>query len=142
MSQNMTIIGNLAGDPEIRFTPSGKAVASFTVLTSKSKKDEATGKWESTDTTGWLVKAWDQLGENVGESLQKGDAVIVNGTAVYKSWEKEDGSKGGRIEVTAWNVGLDLKRRSAKVNRENRPAAAAAVNDDPWASNPVEEPPF
>lgn len=142
MSQNMTIIGNLAGDPEIRFTPGGKAVASFTVLTSKSKKDEATGKWESTDTTGWLIKAWDQLGENVAESLQKGDAVIVNGTAVYKSWEKEDGSKQGRIEVTAWNVGLDLKRRSAKVNRENRPAAATAVNDDPWASNPVEEPPF
>jgi len=142
MSQNMTIIGNLASDPEIRFTPSGKAVASFTILTSKSKKDEATGKWESTDTTGWLIKAWDQLGENVGESLQKGDAVIVNGTAVYKSWEKEDGSKGGRIEVTAWNVGLDLKRRSAKVNRTDRPAVAVAVNDDPWASNPVEEPPF
>jgi single-strand DNA-binding protein len=138
----MTIIGNLASDPEIRFTPSGKAVASFTILTSKSKKDEATGKWESTDTTGWLIKAWDQLGENVGESLQKGDAVIVNGTAVYKSWEKEDGSKGGRIEVTAWNVGLDLKRRSAKVNRTDRPAVAVAVNDDPWASNPVEEPPF
>lgn len=148
MSQSMTVIGNIAADPEIRFTNSGKAVVSFTVLTSKSKKDEATGQWESTDTTGWTIKAWDQLATNCAETLVKGDAVIVYGTAVWRSWEKEDGTKGGRMEVTAWNVGADLKRYPAEIARIKRTVQqfAAPPQDDPWSTPPpvnfTEEPPF
>jgi single-strand DNA-binding protein len=148
MSQTMTVIGNVAGDPEIRFTQSGKAVVSFTVLTSKSKKDESTGQWESTDTTGWTVKAWDQLAQNCADTLVKGDAVIVYGTAVWRSWEKEDGTKGGRMEVTAWNVGPDLKRYPASIARIKRTVqeSTAPPMEDPWSLpasvNAVEEPPF
>lgn len=142
MSQSLTIIGNLADDPELRFTGTGKAVASFRVITSRSRKDEA-GQWQSEGTTGWFCQAWDRLAENVAESLRKGDAVIVHGRAEWRSWENKDGSKGGRLEVTAWNVGLDLKRNPAQANRTSRerPAAQPAAQPDPW-SGQSEQAPF
>jgi single-strand DNA-binding protein len=71
MSANITVIGNLASDPELRFTKDGKAVCSFTVITSTSKKNLA-GEWESTDATPWRVTAWDKIGEHASESLTKG----------------------------------------------------------------------
>ena len=126
MSTTMTIVGNLAADPELKFTASGKAIATFTVLSSRSRKNEETGQWESFDTTGWKVTAWERLGENVAESLSKGDGVVVVGTAVWRSWEKDDGSKGGRIEVTATNIGVDLKRGIAKVTRVQRAESTTA----------------
>ena len=147
MSQNMTIVGNLAADPELRFTPNGKAVVEIGVMTSRSRKNEQTGQWENEDVTRWTVKAWDRLAENMAETLQKGDGVVVVGTAAHRSWENKDGSKGGRIEVTAWNVGFDLKRCSASPNRVKRdaaPQAAAVVEVDPWQTLPEGDgpPPF
>lgn len=142
MSTNLTIIGNLAADPELKFTNSGKAVASFTVITSQSKKNEA-GDWESHDVTSWVVSVWDRLAENVAESLQKGDSVIVVGKAAWRSWQKDDGSKGGRLEVTAWNVGTDLKRAPVSITRTERAKVGAAVSDDAWGTPaPAEEFPF
>ena len=74
----LTIAGNLAADPELKFTPNGKAVASFTIISSKSvKKDD--GTWENTDVTAWSVKCWNKLAENVCESLRKGMSVIAQG---------------------------------------------------------------
>lgn len=129
MSTTLTVIGNLASDPELRFTPQGKAVASFTVMSSKSRKDEATGKWESVDVTAWAIKAWDKMAEHVAESLSKGDPVVVVGQAAWKSWEKDDGSKGGRMEVNAWHVGVDIKRNPVKIIKTER---ASVVSDDTW----------
>lgn len=131
---NVTLVGNLAGDPELRFTPQGKAIVKFTVMTSKSRKNDA-GQWENVDVTGWTCTAFDAMAENVAESLAKGDAVIVLGEAVWRSWEKDDGSKGGRMEVKAWNVGADLKRGTAKVTKVNRANAASAPADDPWSTD-------
>lgn len=128
MSTNLTVIGNLAADPELKFTASGKAVATFTVLASRSRKNEETGQWESHDTTGWRVTAWERLAENVAESLSKGDSVVIVGTAVWRSWEKDDGTKGGRMEVTAQHVGVDLKRGVAKVTRTQRTDVVTTVN--------------
>lgn len=133
MSTNLTVVGNLAADPELRFTRDGKPVATFTVISSTSRKNEA-GEWENVDTTGWNVSAWDKLAENVVESLRKGDAVVVVGKAVYKAWEKDDGSKGGRIEVTAFNVAADLKRATAQLTRVSRSTSAPEPKDDPWSS--------
>lgn len=141
MSQNMTIVGNLAADPELKFTPSGKAVVEFGVMTSRSRKNQQTGEWENEDVTRWTVKAWDRLAENITETLQKGDGVVVVGTAAYRAWENKDGSKGGRIEVTAWNVGLDLKRCSAKANRVKREDAKAVADGDPWQTLPGDDGP-
>lgn len=149
MSQSMTVIGNLAADPELRFTASGKAVCSFTVITSKSRKDEQTGKWESIDQTPWKVTVWDRMGENCAETLQKGFPVVVYGSAVLRKWTKQDGTDGVTLEVNAFHVGLDLKRFSAKANMvdrmEAKPVADGTPWNDPWNTSdpaPVDEPPF
>jgi len=127
----LTIAGNLAADPELKFTPNGKAVASFTVISSKSvKKDD--GTWESTDVTAWSVKCWNKLAENVCESLSKGMSVIVQGSAVQASWEdKQTGQKRSKIEVTAFNVGVDLKRHLVNVVSLDR-NAEGDVEVNPW----------
>ena len=143
MSANITISGNLAADPELRFTKDGKAVVRFTVMTSRSKKNDE-GKWESFDVTGWPVTAWDKLAENVAESLLKGDPVIVTGTAATKSWEDKDGNPRSRIEVNAWEVAIGLKRFAVSPRRTERVASTtASTNDDPWATPAKDDiPPF
>lgn len=134
---SVTIIGNLSNDPELKFTPSGKAVASFTVISSKSKKNES-GSWENTDVTFWNIKAWDKLGENIADSLRKGVGVIVNGSAVQENWEdKTTGQQRSRIVVTAWSVGADLKRHSYEVpviQRSDAQFPPSKAENDPWSA--------
>lgn len=141
----LTISGNLAADPELRFTPNGKAVATFTVMTSKSVKKED-GTWENTDVTPWTVKCWNQLGENVAESLTKGTAVIVQGTAAMVSWEDKNGERRSKIEVTAYSVGVDLKRHIARVEKTARNSTpvddAWTVKDSSFATSATEDIPF
>lgn len=132
----ISIVGNLANDPELKFTNNGKAVASFTVISSKSIKKED-GSWENTDVTPWNIKCWNKLAENVSDSLKKGTGVIVQGTATWESWEdKTSGEKRGRMVVTAFSVGVDLKRHSVSVADVWRSDSSASTNidDDPWAS--------
>ena len=131
----LTITGNLINDPELKFTNSGKAVATFTVITSKSKKNQD-GTWENTDVTFWNVKAWDKLAENIADSLRKGVGVIVHGTAVQENWDdKNTGEKRSRLGVTAWSVGADLKRHNYTVPVITRTDSATPAQDDPWATN-------
>lgn len=126
----LCITGNLAADPELKFTPQGKAVASFTVISSKSVK-KPDGSWESTDVTPWVVKCWNRLAENVAESLEKGVAVVVQGTATQVSWEdKKTGEKRSRMEVTAYSVGIDLKRHIAKPIMLSRGEGGDHIVDD------------
>lgn len=140
MSTNLTVIGNLAADPELRFTQQGKAVASFTVITSKSRKTD-NGTWESSDVTSWHVVAWDALGENAAQSLTKGTPVVVVGNAVWKAWESKDTTeKRGRLEITAWNIGVDIKRNPVKVDTSIQQVQSqeskGRVTDDPWEVAP------
>jgi single-strand DNA-binding protein len=132
----LTITGNLTNDPELRFIPSGKALATFTVVSSKSTK-LPDGTWENTDTTFWEVKCWGKTAENVAESLTKGMSVIVSGSAVQENWEdKNTGQKRSKISVTAWSVGPDLKRHSAKVSVLTSPqfrATSPSDAPDPWS---------
>ena len=141
----LTVTGNLTSDPELKFIPSGKAVASFTVAASKSVKN-ADGSWENVDTTFWTVKAWGKTAENVAETLRKGMSVIVVGSAVQENWEdKKTGEKKSRIAITAFNVGVDLKRHSASVTEINHSKAqfpAATPESDPWATPFSDAPPF
>jgi len=124
------ITGNLAADPELKFTPQGKAVASFTVISSKSTK-KPDGTWESSDVTPWTIKCWNRLAENVAESLTKGMSVVIQGTATWQSWEdKNSGEKRGRMEVTAYSVGVDLKRHIAKVVNLSRGEGGDHIIDD------------
>ena len=127
----LTITGNLINDPELKFTNSGKAVATFTVITSKSKKNQD-GTWENTDVTFWNVKAWDKLAENIADTLRKGMTVIVQGTAVQENWDdKNTGEKRSRLGVTAWNVGVDLKRHNYQVTMVSR-NSEGDYEVDPW----------
>lgn len=129
----ISISGNLANDPELKFTNNGKAVASFTVISSKStKKDD--GTWENTDVTPWNIKCWNKLAENVADSLRKGMSVIVQGSAIWESWEdKTSGEKRGRMVVTAFGVGIDLKRHTAEVSVISR-NYQGDTQVDPWSS--------
>lgn len=133
----LTITGNVVADPEMRTTPSGKSVASFTVVTSKSVK-QTDGTWENTDTTFWDVKCWGKTAENVVNSVTKGASVIVVGTAVQENWEdKNTGQKRSKIAITAWNVGVDLKRHMTRTETYavvERFSEIPAVENDPWSA--------
>lgn len=116
----ITLTGNLAADPEMRYLSEGKAVTNFTVMVNRRVKQGE--QWVDANVTGWRVSCWEQLAENVAERLKKGDPVIVQGTAEEKSWE-QDGQTRYRIEVTARSVGLDLGKVRAP---HNQPVAARA----------------
>lgn len=129
MSTNVTLTGTLGRDPELRFTPSGKAVATLSVVTSKSVLDEKTNKWSNEEETWWRVTAWESLAENVTETLLKGDHVIIVGRSFMESYEDKDGNQRQAMKVNAYTIGLDLKRRSASVNRGERKASKPVVSE-------------
>lgn len=132
----LTIVGNLAQDPELKFTNNGKAVAVFTVISSKSVK-KPDGTWESSDITPWTIKCWNRLAENVADSLRKGVGVVVHGSAIQTSWEdKNSGERKSRMEVTAFSVGVDLKRHSVSIGDVVQRSESTKENDDPWSDIP------
>ena len=142
---NITVTGNLTGDPELRFTSSGSPVATFTVASNERFKD-GSGQWQDGPVSFVRVNAWRQLAEHVAESMTKGDRVIVTGALRQRDYEATDGTKRTVWEVTASEVGAALTFATAKVTRTKRDNVP--VPDDPWArdsrsSAPVEdEPPF
>jgi len=131
---NITIIGNVVADPELRFTNSSVAYATFRMAASERKKDDQ-GNWVDGDTTFLKVTAWRQTAENIAESVAKGTAVIVTGRLKSRTVDQPDGTKQTYFDVDADAVGIDLSRASAKVTRTTRtPMSGAIVEDDPWAS--------
>jgi single-strand DNA-binding protein len=135
MSQTITIIGNLTADPELRFTPQGKATAKFSVATSERFK-KPDGTWDSRNLTYWNIVTWEKLAENVADTIGKGDKVIIYGKAYTTSWEdKTTGEKRSRMEVTATEVAVALSRASAKITRTPFNESVQAVNvgeSNPW----------
>lgn len=113
----ITIIGNLTADPELRFTPSGAAVASFTVASTPRTFDRQTGEWKDGDAMFLNCSVWRQAAENVTESLTKGMRVIVNGRLKSRSYETREGERRTVFEVEVEEVGPSLRYASAKVNR-------------------------
>jgi single-strand DNA-binding protein len=143
----VTIIGNLTNDPELRFTPSGAAVASFTVASSSRVLDKQTNEWKDGDTTFLRCNVWRQYAENVAESLQRGMRVIVNGRLKQRSYETKEGEKRTVYEVEVDDVGPALRYATAKVTKVSRGGpgggggggfgaapAADGPSDDPWAT--------
>jgi single-strand DNA-binding protein len=142
----ITVVGNLTGDPELRFTPSGAAVASFTVASTPRMLDKATNEWKDGDALFLRCSIWRQAAENVAESLQKGMRVIVQGRLKQRSYETKEGEKRTVYELDVEEVGPSLKYATAKVNRTTRgggngggggfggASSSGAPADDPWAS--------
>jgi|SRR5690606_5558035 len=113
----ITLVGNLTRDPELRFTPSGAAVADFTVASTARTFDRQTNEWKDGDTLFIRCSAWRQLAENVAGSLTKGTRVIVTGALKVREYERQDGGRGTSVEMTVDEVGPSLRNATAQVSR-------------------------
>ncbi|WNB85607.1 single-stranded DNA-binding protein [Cellulomonas sp. ATA003] len=116
----ITVIGNLTGDPELRFTPSGAAVANFTVASTPRTFDRQANEFKDGDTLFMRCSIWREAAENVAESLTKGMRVIVTGRLVQRSYETREGEKRTVVELQVDEVGPSLRYASAKVTRTQR----------------------
>lgn len=116
----ITIVGNLTSDPELRFTPSGQAVANFTVASTSRMLDRQTNEWRDGDTTFIRCSVWRQYAENVAESLTKGTRVVVTGRLKVRQYETREGGKGTSVECDVDEVGPVLRYATAKVNKVSR----------------------
>jgi single-strand DNA-binding protein len=116
----ITIVGNLTNDPELRFTPSGAAVASFTVASTPRSFDRQANEWKDGETLFMRCSIWRQAAENVAESLQRGMRVVVTGRLKSRTFDTREGEKRTVIEMEAEEIGPSLKYATAKVNRTTR----------------------
>jgi single-strand DNA-binding protein len=116
----ITVVGNLTGDPELRFTPSGAAVANFTVASTPRQFDRQSNEWKDGDTLFMRCSIWREAAENVAESLTKGTRVVVQGRLVQRSYETREGEKRTVVELQVDEIGPSLRYASAKVTRAQR----------------------
>src|SRR3954452_13876017 len=116
----ITVVGNLTDDPELRFTPSGAAVANFTVASTPRILDKATNEWKDGDALFLRCSVWRQAAENVAESLQRGGRVIVTGRLRQRSYETKEGEKRTVVELEVDEIGPSLRYATAKVNKVSR----------------------
>jgi single-strand DNA-binding protein len=124
----ITIIGNITGDPELRFTPSGAAVANFTVASTPRQFDRTSNEWKDGETLFMRCSVWRDAAENVAESLQRGTRVLVSGRLKSRSYETKEGEKRTVIELDVDEVGPSLKYATAKVNRTQRGNGGGGFN--------------
>ena len=155
----ITVIGNLTDDPELRFTPSGAAVAKFRVASTPRFMDKTTNEWKDGEPLFLACTVWRQAAENVAESLQRGARVVVTGRLRQRSYETREGEKRTVIELEVDEIGPSLKYATAKVQKMSRTSGGAGGstggfgagggggsssrggNDDPWATaSPVGNP--
>jgi len=149
----ITIVGNLVADAELRFTPSGAAVANFTIASTPRTFDKQTNEWKDGDALFLRCNIWREAAENVAESLTRGARVIAQGRLTQRSYETREGEKRTVVELEVDEIGPSLKYATAKVNKANRGGgnggggfakASTAPDDDPWGAAPssTERPPF
>src|ERR1700709_353420 len=116
----ITVIGNLTNDPELRFTPNGAAVDSFTVASTPRTFDRQSNEWKDGDALFLRCSIWRQAAENVAESLTRGMRVVVQGRLQQRSYETREGEKRTVVEMQVDEVGPSLRYATAKVNRTQR----------------------
>jgi single-strand DNA-binding protein len=142
----ITIVGNLVDDPELRFTPSGAAVANFRIASTPRIYDRQSGEWRDGDTLFLTCSVWRQAAENVAETLQKGMRAIVQGRLKSRQYETREGEKRTVFEIDVDEVGPSLRSATAKVAKTTRSGASSGGwqgggtgggGNDPWASPPA-----
>ena len=116
----LTVVGNLTNDPELRFTPSGSAVANFTIASTPRTFEQNSKEWKDGETLFLRAAVWKEAAENVAESLTKGMRVIIQGRLKSRSYETKEGEKRTVIELEVDEIGPSLKYANAKVNRTQR----------------------
>ena len=141
----ITVIGNITGDPELRFTPSGAAVANFTVASTPRAFDRQSNEWKDGETLFMRCSVWRDAAENVAESLGRGTRVIVSGRLKSRSYETKEGEKRTVVEMEVDEVGPSLRYASAKVTKTQRGSGGGGFGgqqsggsggqqEDPWAT--------
>src|SRR5438270_6603443 len=166
----ITLVGNLVDDPELRFTPSGAAVAKFRIASTPRFLDKATNEWKDGESLFLSCNVWRQAAENVAESLQRGMRVIVQGRLKQRTYETKEGEKRTVFEVEVDEVGPSLRNATAKITKAQRGGGGGGYSggsssggggggsgaggfgggapaDDPWATPAPggefsDEPPF
>jgi single-strand DNA-binding protein len=126
----ITVIGNLTDDPELRFTPSGAAVAKFRVASTPRFMDKQSGEWKDGEPLFLACTVWRQAAENVAESLQRGARVIVSGRLRQRSYETREGEKRTVIELEVDEVGPSLRYATAKVQKMQRSGGNGGFGSD------------
>jgi single-strand DNA-binding protein len=116
---SVTLVGNVTRDPELRFTPSGQAVATFGLAVNRRWQNRQSNEWEE-QTSFFDVKCWAQMAENVGESLHRGSRVIVSGRLEQRSWETEQGDKRSKVEVVADEIAPSLRWATVEITKNER----------------------
>jgi single-strand DNA-binding protein len=116
----LTVVGNLVDDPQLRFTPAGQPVATFRIASTPRFLDKTTNEWKDGDSLFLSCNVWRQAAENVAESLQRGMRVIVSGRLKQRSYETKEGEKRTVYEIEVDDVGPSLRNASAKVNKVAR----------------------
>jgi single-strand DNA-binding protein len=154
VSSNVTVVGNLTRDPELRFTPSGAPVTTFGVAVNRRWQNRENQQWEES-TSFFNVTCWRDLAQNVSESLEKGSRVLVSGRLEQRSWETQDGERRSVVEIIADEVGPSLRWATADIHKNDRReggdgggwsggggsgSSRPAVNEPPAAYDPSEEP--
>jgi single-strand DNA-binding protein len=119
----VTLVGNITDDPELRFTPSGAAVANFTVAVNRRYQKD--GQWEDKLDGFFRCSCWRDMAENVAESLHKGTRVVVVGRLQQRSWDDPEGNKRSTIEIQVDEVGPSLRWQTAAVQKSRRSAPAS-----------------
>ena len=120
---SVTLTGNITRDPELRFTPSGQAVATFGLAVNRRWQNRQTNEWEE-QVSFFDVKCWAQMAENVSESLSRGTRVVVSGRLEQRSWETDNGDKRSKVEVVADEIAPSLRWATAQVTKNERTDAA------------------
>jgi single-strand DNA-binding protein len=162
----ITVVGNLTADPELRFTPSGAAVANFTVASTPRTFDRQSNEWKDGEALFLRCNIWREAAENVAESLTRGARVVVTGRLKQRSFETREGEKRTVVELEVDEIGPSLRYATAKVNKASRGGGGGGgfggggggggsrpsepPTDDPWGSAPAsgsfsgadDEPPF
>jgi single-strand DNA-binding protein len=147
---NITVVGNCTRDPELRFTPSGQAVATFGLAVNRRWQNRQTQEWEE-KVSFFDVTCWAQMAENVAESVQKGTRIVVTGRLEQRSWETNEGEKRSKVEIVADEIGPSLRYATAGVTKNERrggdfeggsnaPAKRDVPNEAPAGYSNDEEP--
>jgi len=136
-----TVVGNLTADPELRYTASGDAVASFTIASTPRYYDRAAGKWTDGDVLFLRCSVWKAAAENTAETLQRGMRIVACGRLQQRSYQTAAGDKRTVIELAVDEIGPALRYATAKVTRTRRATESASDREDvwgtPWASEPA-----
>ena len=116
---SVTLVGNITRDPELRFTPTGQATATFGLAVNRRWQNRQTQEWEEA-TSFFDVVCWREMAENASESLARGSRVIVTGRLEQRSWETAEGDKRSKIEVIADEIGPSLRWATAQITKNER----------------------